>query len=137
MKQAVQYIEQTVQYNKQLQSSKFVAFHLRLEISAMNRHEPTLGNDALERLFFAVDLLVFLESISTAAHKTARFMGTSIHLPVLVHSHVLFQIAGGDRRVAAARHGAFKRLFAGVGSNVDFQIAMVRRGVRTVRIGAL
>ena len=91
----------------------------------MNRHEPTLGDDALERLFFAVDLLMFLESISTAAHKTARFMGTSIHFPVLVHSHVLFQIAGGDRRVAAARHGTFKRLFAGVGSNVDFQVAVV------------
>ena len=113
-----------------------MVFHLRLEISAMNRHEPTLGNDTLKRLFFAMDLLVFLESISTAAHKTARFMGTSIHLPVLMYSHMFFQIAGGDRRVAASRHGALKRLFAGVGSNMDFKIAVVRRGVRTVRIGA-
>ena len=136
IEQVVQCIKQTAQYKEQLHSSKFVALHLRLEISAMDRHEPTLGNDALERLFFAVDLLVFLESISTAAHETARFMGTSIHLPVLVYSHMLFQIAGRDRRVAAARHGAFKRLLAGVGSNMDFQIAVVRRGVRTVRIGA-
>ena len=92
----------------------------------MNRDEPTLGHYTLQRLFFAMNLLVLLQSISTATHKTAGFMRTSIHLPVLVHSHMFLQVAGGDRRVAAACNSAFKGLFAGVGSNVDFKVAVVR-----------
>ena len=113
-----------------------MGLHLRLKISAMNWDETTLGHHALERFFFAVDLLVLLESISTTADKTAGFMRAPIDLPVLVNSHVLFQIAGSDGCVAAACHGAFKRLLAGVSSNMDFKIAMVRGGIRTVRIGA-
>ena len=131
------YTQQTIYTEHDLERSDFLLFHSRFKNTRVNRDETTFWYNTFQGLFFTVKLLMFLKTIPTAAHKTARFMGASIHLPILVHSHMLLQITRCDRRVSTARNGTFEGLFPCMRANVHLQIAVVRGGVRAVRIRAL